>query len=56
MVPGYELTFGGPFLKDKLWFFSAGRFQKNSANDTAPYTGFNYTKVVDDKRGEGKVT
>ncbi|HEY3383131.1 MAG TPA: TonB-dependent receptor [Vicinamibacterales bacterium] len=56
VVPAYELTFGGPILKDKLWFFSAGRFQKNSASVAAPYTGFNYTKVVDDKRGEGKLT
>jgi outer membrane receptor for ferrienterochelin and colicin len=22
----YEATFGGPFLRDKLWFFTAGRF------------------------------
>ena len=56
LVPAYELTFGGPILKDKLWFFSAGRFQKNSTNSTAPYTGFNYTKVVNDKRGEAKIT
>jgi len=56
VVPGYELTVGGPILKDKIWFFSAARFQKNSTNSTAPYTGFNYTKVVNDKRGEGKLT
>jgi outer membrane receptor protein involved in Fe transport len=56
IVPAYELTFGGPVFQDRLWFFSAGRFQRNSANVTAPYTGFNYTKVVNDKRGEGKLT
>ena len=56
VVPGYELTFGGPVLRDKLWFFTAGRFQNSPTNSTAPYTGFNYTKVVDDKRGEGKMT
>ena len=50
------MTFGGPILKDKLWFFGAGRLQTNSTNNTTPYTGFNYTKVVDDKRGEGKLT
>ena len=43
-------------LRDKLWFFTAARFEKNSTNVTAPYTGFNYTKDVDDKRGEGKLT
>lgn len=41
---------------DKVWFFSAGRFQNNSTGITAPFTGFNYTKVVSDKRGEGKLT
>jgi hypothetical protein len=56
VVPAYELTFGGPVLRDRLWFFSAGRFQNNPSNITAPYTGFNYTKTVDDKRGEGKIT
>ena len=55
-VPAFELTFGGPVIKDKLWFFGAGRFQTNSANNTAPYTGFNYTKDVKDRRGEGKAT
>ncbi|MGH9846592.1 MAG: carboxypeptidase regulatory-like domain-containing protein, partial [Blastocatellia bacterium] len=24
--PGYEATLGGPFLRDHLWFFGAGRF------------------------------
>ncbi len=56
LVPAYEMTFGGPIIKDKLWFFGAGRFQTNSTNNTAPYTGFNYTKDVKDRRGEGKVT
>lgn len=56
LVPAYELTLGGPVLKDKLWFFAAGRYEKDERNVTAPYTGFNYTKTVDDKRGEGKLT
>ena len=56
VVPAYELTLGGPVLKDKLWFFAASRFQKNSTNITAPFTGFNYTRTDDDKRGEGKIT
>ncbi len=56
VVPAYEMTFGGPILKDKLWFFGAGRFQTNSTNNTTPYTGFNYTKDVKDRRSEGKVT
>ena len=56
VVPGYEMTLGGPILKDKLWFFGAGRWQTNSTNNTTPYTSFNYTKVIQDWRGEGKLT
>ncbi len=56
VVPAYELTLGGPVARDKVWFFGAGRFQDNSTNITAPFTGFNYTKVDNDKRGEGKFT
>ncbi len=56
VVPAYEATFGGPILKEKLWFFLAGRLQKDSVNVTAPYTGFNYTTVVNDRRAEGKLT
>ena len=56
LVPAYEETFGGPIMKDRLWFFSAARFQKNSTNITAPFTGFNYIYGTDDKRAEGKLT
>ena len=28
IVPTYEYTFGGPIVRDRLWFFTAGRFQK----------------------------
>jgi hypothetical protein len=56
VVPAYEMTLGGPVLKDKLWFFGAGRLQTNSTNNTTPYTGFNYTRDVKDRRGEGKLT
>jgi hypothetical protein len=56
VVPAYEMTLGGRILKDKLWFFGAGRLQTNTTNNTAPYTGFNYTKDVKDRRAEGKVT
>lgn len=56
VVPAYELTLGGPVAKDRLWYFAAARFQDNSTNITAPFTGLNYTKVDDDKRGEAKLT
>ncbi|MBM3817963.1 MAG: TonB-dependent receptor [Acidimicrobiia bacterium] len=55
-VPTYELTAGGPVLRDRIWFFGAGRFEKNEDSRTADYTGFNYTRADDEKRYEGKVT
>ena len=56
IVPTYELTAGGPIMRDKLWFFGAGRFEKNKDNRTTDYTSVNYTRVDDEKRYEGKVT
>ena len=54
--PAYELTFGGPVLRDRIWFFSAGRFENKTQGLTMPYTGYNYTYETNDKRGEGKLT
>ena len=56
IVPSYEATFGGPIFRDKLWFFTAGRYQNNKVDNTMPYTGYNYTYATDDKRLEGKLT
>lgn len=55
-VPAYELTLGGAIRRDSLWFFAAGRFEEDSSNVTAPFTGFNYTRTMKDQRGEGKLT
>ena len=27
-VPTYEYTVGGPIVRDRLWFFNAGRFRE----------------------------
>ena len=48
VVPAYEMTFGGPVFKDKLWFFTSGRYQNNKTNHTMAYTGYNYTYATDD--------
>ena len=56
LVPSYEMTLGGPVLRDKLWFFSAGRLQNNTTQFTLPYTGYSYPNTSDDKRFEGKGT
>ena len=31
IVPTYEYTFGGPVMRDRLWFFTAGRFQEQQS-------------------------
>ncbi|MGE0453117.1 MAG: TonB-dependent receptor [Vicinamibacteria bacterium] len=56
VVPTYEVTLGGPILKDKLWFFGAGRYQKNEDSATTFFTDLAYPNTVDDKRYEGKLT
>lgn len=56
VVPTYEATLGGPIFKDKLWFFGAGRFQKNEDSATTFHTNIAYPNTVDDKRYEGKLT
>jgi len=55
-VPTYEATMGGPIMRDKLWFFGAVRLEKNTDNRTTDYTAFNYTRIDDEKRYEGKLT
>ncbi len=56
-IPQYEYTFGGPALKDHLWFFTAGRFidQKTSQTTIAPLN-LPYVLDTDRKRYEIKLT
>ena len=52
----YEGTFGGPLVLDRLWFFSAGRYEKSDAPNTFAQTGGSYTRTTRNKRGELKFT
>jgi hypothetical protein len=52
----YEATLGGPIVKDKLWFFAAGRLANTSTQQTFSETGINHVDVNDNKRGEFKAT
>jgi len=56
VVPAYEGTFGGPILRDKLWFFSDGRYTNAQQQRTLPYTLLSYQYAQSDKRYEGKGT
>jgi hypothetical protein len=52
----YEGTFGGPILRDRLWFFSAGRYEQANLPSTFTQTAGAYTRVDTNKRGELKLT
>lgn len=52
----YQATLGGPLVKDRLWFFAAGRKAKLSTSNTFTRTGFPYDALNDNKRFEGKLT
>ena len=52
----YEGTFGGPIIRDKLWFFGAGRFSELSTAGTLPQTNLPNTQTDTNKRAEIKVT
>lgn len=49
VTPTYEYVLGGPVLRDRLWFFTAGRFQNlETARNTANPVNLPY--VFQDKR------
>jgi TonB-dependent receptor-like protein len=52
----YEGTFGGPIMKDRLWFFTSGRYAKTSNQVTLQQTAIGLTSIDTNKRGEAKVT
>ena len=56
VVPTYEGTFGGPIIRDRLWFFTAGRLRTDEASAQTFYTNITYPNTVDDKRYEVKGT
>jgi hypothetical protein len=51
-----ELTIGAPLVRDRIWFFGAGRFENSSTAGTMPATAVAYTKTNDSKRYEAKLT
>jgi len=55
-VPTYEFTLGGPVLRNRTWFFGAGRFFEQATANQTGFTRIPYTFNNDEKRFEGKVT
>ena len=56
VVPTYEYTFGGPVMRDRIWFFTAGRLQKQESGRNTAITSIPYSFVEDTKRYEFKGT
>lgn len=52
----YEGTFGGPIARDRLWFFSAGRYQDADTQHTFTQTDGAFTRTETNRRGELKLT
>jgi outer membrane receptor protein involved in Fe transport len=55
-VPTHEFTLGGPILRDRTWFFGAGRLFNSAVSNQTGYTNLPYEFAVDEKRFEGKIT
>jgi hypothetical protein len=52
----YEGTVGGPLVRDRLWFFSAGRYENSASQNSFTQTGGSYTRTITNRRGELKLT
>ncbi len=55
-VPAYEYTLGGPIVKDRLWFFGAGRTSDRTVARQTGYTNTPYEFRDDEQRAEVKIT
>ena len=52
----YQATFGGPILRDRLWFFGAGRWEDTTTSAPLPQSGAPFNRTDTDRRYEGKAT
>ena len=52
----YEGTFGGPIVRDRLWFFTAGRWQDQSTTQTLEISNLPFEQTTENRRFEIKGT
>ncbi|HEX6084061.1 MAG TPA: TonB-dependent receptor [Thermoanaerobaculia bacterium] len=52
----YEATLGGRIIRDRLWFFAAGRKASTSTGRATFSTKIPFNGTIDEKRYEGKLT
>ena len=56
LQPAYEYTLGGPIMRNRLWFFTAGRLQSTAEGRTLATTNGAYEFSNVRRRYEGKAT
>ena len=56
VIPTYEFTVGGPVVRDRLWYFGAGRFVDRIEARQGDVTGVGYDFGQNEKRFEAKGT
>ena len=56
LSPTYELTAGGPLVRDRVWFFGGSRMERTTTQGTFAQTRIPYTSQNDNTRYEGKLT
>ena len=56
VVPQYEYTLGGRIVRDRLWFFTAGRWQTQESGRQLVATNIPYNFTNKTRRVEGKLT
>ena len=52
----YEGTFGGPVIRDRAWFFTAGRWQESDTQTNLQQTNQPFTTTTKNQRFEAKGT
>ncbi|HYI08083.1 MAG TPA: TonB-dependent receptor [Thermoanaerobaculia bacterium] len=52
----YEATLGGRVLEDRLWFFTAGRWEDRQTSQQLRLTDIPYVETREDRRWEAKFT
>ncbi|MDP2957489.1 MAG: carboxypeptidase-like regulatory domain-containing protein, partial [Longimicrobiales bacterium] len=58
VVPTYEATLGGPIVKDRIWFFGAGRYfdESTATSRVTRLTNIPYVGGTEELRYEAKLT
>jgi hypothetical protein len=56
LSPTYEVTLGGPVMRDRLWFFGGARVERTTNQSVFPQTGVPFTSRNDNTRYEAKLT